>query len=93
MVGEFIGKNTSGVLPNIEGGLGSAGAGAFQTRQSNGAFRSDDSYGYYIQGKAGDGSATFSFKASWSNLIYGHGWYDGDRVVPASVGMMFVIKY
>lgn len=76
-------------MPDIEGGISSAGAGAFQTRQYNGAFHTDDSFGYYIQGTVGSGSATFNFRASWSNSIYGN----SDTVRPRSVVINFCIKY
>lgn len=31
--------------------------------------------------------------ASASNSMYGNGWFSGDRVVPASLGVPFIIRY
>lgn len=102
MDSSYIGQSTDGVLPNITGTWhapsvsGSArppvlnnGTGAVYTNdgtyiESDYAVSSTNSYrSYHQQG----------FDASRSSSIYGNGWFNGTRVVPASVGMTYCIKY
>ena len=89
MSGSYIGKTSDGVLPNITGSIGSAEShngvsGAFY----NGSNRS----GLFHRANQGT-AADINFSASRSSSIYGSGWFDGTRVVPASVGMNYCIKY
>lgn len=100
MTGEYIGKITPGVLPNITGytSLSSNGSndylGGFVMTGGSLYGTSEVSSGH---GQGGGGNHAngkrLRINASRSSSIYGNGWYDGDRVVPASVGTLFVIKY
>lgn len=90
MDSSYVGHVTNGVLPNI--------LGEFYTRSvanPSGAFRYEAST---ASNPAGSGSAAtdvarVSFNAARYSSIYGNGWYEGTRVIPASVGMTYCIKY
>lgn len=100
MSGGYIGKTTPGVLPNITGytSLSSNGSnnylGGFVMTGGSLYGTSEVSSG---SGQGGGGNHTngkrLRIDASRSSSIYGFGWFDGDRVVPASIGALFVIKY
>lgn len=102
MAGDYVGKSTEGVLPNITGKF-MIGA----TNNTNdytggilgteGAFSSDWSASNNSLG-GGSGYSTNRraiFDASRSSALYNGaaGWYGGAKVVPASVGMNYCIKY
>lgn len=88
MDGNYVGQSTNGVLPNILGILG-----VIDTNNvASGAF--------YVDGTASGNSSSpfgthhlFKFNAGRYNPMYGGGWFDGERVVPSSVGMTYYIKY
>lgn len=90
MAGDYVGQSTEGVLPNITGqfatsGTNQSGSGAiWYTQVSTGA-----------QGWSGTGASNgqWDFNANRSNSMYGSGWFEGRKVVPASVGMSYCIKY
>lgn len=102
MIGDYIGKSTEGVLPNITGKF-MIGA----TNNTNdytggilgteGAFSSDWSASNHSLG-GGSGYTTNRraiFDASRSSALYNGaaGWYGGAKVIPASTGMTYCIKY
>ena len=95
MADEYMGQTTNGVLPNITGSINAPS----NTVDGQGIGVSGAFYGtgststpwYYANTHTGIQLA--GFNAARSSTIYGHGWYSGERVVPASVGMKFVIKY
>lgn len=90
MPSNYVGQSTEGVLPNITGqfatsGTNQSGSGAiWYTQASTGA-----------QGWSGTGASNgrWDFNANRSNSMYGGGWFEGRKVVPASVGMTYCIKY
>lgn len=96
MAGKYIGKTTQGVLPNIKGSVNNV-QGAVMTIDSNYGKCFNESYissGWTYYNAANPGNrVNINFNAGLHNNIYGRGWYDGGRVVPASVGMMYIIKY
>jgi microcystin-dependent protein len=94
MFGEYIGKSTNGVLPNITGNINGISEEFAQMGTASGAFRKENNITQNTPTFSGDGnSGVISFNASRSNSIYGNGWFGGERVVPASVGMTYCIKY
>ena len=94
--GEYIGKDTSGVLPNITGAFSSSVDSNALVSSLSGAFYGTTNWIWCI-GTQGTYQGNYInpvyFSAHNSNSMYGSGWFDGDRVVPASIGMMFSIKY
>lgn len=90
MTGEYIGKSTNGVLPNITGG--------FTTDSNGGAFSDGAFYAGETSGSNGYGSHVIGLRAiyldaSRSSSIYGNGWYAGTKVIPAGSGVSYIIKY
>jgi hypothetical protein len=88
MWGEFIGQTTDGTLPNITGT-----AGIYWTQaEATGAFFVDT---VHKNSEKNDphGHNNLGFDASRSSSLYGNGWYSGARVIPASVGMNYCVKY
>ena len=102
MTGDYIGKSTEGVLPNITGKfmIGATDNTNDYTGGilgTEGAFSSDWSASNHSLG-GGSGYSTNRraiFDASRSSALYNGaaGWYGGAKVVPASVGMNYCIKY
>lgn len=92
MTSEYIGQSSNGVLPNITGKLANY---AIQGTDASGAFAAVDtvSSSAYDSSNHSRQASNASFDASRSNSIYGNGWYSGARVVPASIGMTYCIKY
>lgn len=96
MGGTYRGQVTNGIIPNITG-TGTlrdmftqqfAGTGAFyntnNTATANYAGAMQMTRAYIV----------FGFDASRSSSVYNNNsWFDGQRVVPSSVGMSYVIKY
>lgn len=91
MSGEYIGQSQNGCLPNITGSIGTAEShnavsGAFYDgTTSGGLYHRANSDGKVVQ--------TIDFNASRSNSIYGNGWFDGTKVIPAGTGVSYIIKY
>lgn len=86
----YIGQVTNGVLPNI--------LGEFYTRSvanPSGAFYYEASTASNPAGTGASATtvARVAFNAGRYSSIYGYGWYDGTRVIPASIGMTYCIKY
>lgn len=96
MDGSYVGKSTNGVLPNITGAFGVYGQvsvicnteGAFYFNNDRNSGGTDSGWG-----SGSNNRGLGRFNASRSSSIYGSGWFDGTRVVPASVGMTYCIKY
>ena len=99
MTGEYIGKSTNGVLPNITGGIdaGYSGNSNFLGLFNNGSgcFAVSGNYNqrYPSPLSGGVNYTGMSFDASRSSSIYGNGWYDGKKVIPAGSGVSYIIKY
>ena len=105
MQGSYIGQSTNGVLPNIKGDFGSVTYLAkYNTNDpqmyANGAMGIVDRAALnneysHVTSSQGSNRKVFGYtlNASRSSSIYGGGWFDGARVVPASVGMNYCIKY
>lgn len=93
MPSDYIGQTTEGVLPNITGTWQdydnnngwSEPWGAFKVESTTSAGEIGSDYGFYRR--------LISFDANRSNPMYGSGWFDGSKVIPASVGMTYCIKY
>lgn len=90
MSGDYVGQSTNGTLPNITGSIAGAGGGNYS---ASGAFTSSPSNSQGWGNASGTNSFNFSFNASRSSSIYGYGWFGGEKVIPASVGMTYCIKY
>ena len=92
MDGAYVGQSTKGVLPNITAYWGSTIA---QDQSYGGAVVQDTPYNtaWWYGATAVPRGARFSFDAQRVNAIYGSGWFDGTKVIPASVGMTYCIKY
>ena len=91
MLGSYVGQSSNGCLPNITGSL--TGAKGASNPSGTGAIAV---YGRSYEGTYGSGGGQYyswDFNAARSNSMYGSGWFDGERVVPASVGMTYCIKY
>ena len=91
MLGEYIGQYSSGVLPKPVITISAV------VRQGTTEMSKDyGNTGNRIVTNTGAATTTItsltSATVSTANM-YCNGWFDGDRVVPASVGMMFVVKY
>lgn len=96
MTGEYIGKSTNGVLPNITGSFGNGAEYRNPGNLTNatGAFSSlGTAYGRDSDGGGSGRAYGLSFDASRCSSIYGHGWYDGTKVIPAGSGVSYIIKY
>lgn len=100
MTGEYIGETTPGVLPNITGytSLSSNGSsnylgGFVMTGGSLYGTSEVSSSSGQGGGKNHTNGKRLRIDASRSSSIYGSGWFNGDRVVPASIGLAFIIKY
>lgn len=106
MDGDYVGKTTIGALPNITGFFGSTVfCSAYNTSNpsmfGNGAFSLQDraslynEYGHIAQSQGANKPAYgYEFNAARSSAIYSSNtWYNGTRVIPASVGMNYCIKY
>ena len=98
-----VGQSTNGGLPNITANFVQGNYG-YQSQATidqyiSGAVRytyKSGSQGLYSGGEGSGGQSTAmpaTFDASRSNSMYGNSWYDGTRVVPASVFMTYCIKY
>jgi microcystin-dependent protein len=105
MDGQYVGQSTNGVLPNITGDFGSV---TYLTKYNtndpqmyaNGAMGIVDRAALnneysHVTSSQGSNRKVFGYtlNAGRSNSIYAGGWFDGTRVVPASVGMTYYIKY
>lgn len=90
MTGSYIGQNTNGVLPNITGRLG-MNIGYYSP--SGSFYVITDAINIPVATYEGRSIYDTGFNASRSSPIYGQGWFDGTKVVPASVGMYYIIKY
>ena len=105
MQGSYIGQTSNGVLPNITGDFGSV---TYLTKYNtndprmyaNGAMGIVDRAALnneysHVTSSQGSNRKVFGYtlNAGRSNSIYAGGWFDGTRVVPASVGMNYCIKY
>ena len=95
MWGEYIGQTVNGVLPNIYGQIDFLKSASNSSAGRNGAFSNSytKSGANYGGGTSNYSSFVLDFNASLSNGIYGNGWFNGERVIPASVGMLYAIKY
>lgn len=91
MVSSYVGQSSNGVLPNITGSF-YGGKGASNPNATGAIAVYKQSY-EGIYGSGGGQYYNWDIDASRSSYIYGGGWYDGTRVVPASVGMTYCIKY
>lgn len=91
MTGEYVGKSTNGVLPNITGSLFGAKGGSNPSGTGAIAVYPQSYEGTY--GSGGGQYYNWDFNASRSNSMYGNGWFNGEKVIPASVGMTYCIKY
>ena len=83
--GSYIGQTSNGVLPNI---TGSAGVYSLQRNASStqsGALYNTGATYYGYGSSTNNTGLTVNIDASRSSSIYGAGWFDGTRVVPASV--------
>ena len=92
----YLGIVNNGMLPNITGYFTLRG----NTNTAGGCFeRVANTPPAAGTGNAVETSATFVFDANRSSVIYGgdnitsHTWYSGERVIPSSVAMRYVIKY
>ncbi len=83
-----VGQSTNGGLPNITGAFSIGG----DFESASGAF-SGSSTGFRGAENTGSDGGYVNFNASLSNGMYGNSWYNGTRVVPASVFMTYCIKY
>lgn len=88
MTGEYIGKSTNGVLPNITGYIAPNSNVTY-----GGAFYYDGNESSNGYGSHVSSHAKIGFDASRSSSIYGNGWYDGTKVIPAGSGVSYIIKY
>ena len=85
------GTEHSAGLPNITGGISTAGGGVFLLGTQSGALLPASAWGSHIDAPiAGyEASNALGFDASYSNAIYGN----SNTVQPPSVTMRYIIKY
>ena len=90
----YIGQITRGVLPNIKGNIGIKNQGGAGFTDHTGAFYASFTAKYAtVTGSSTEATGNAAFDAGRSSSVYGNGWFNGERVVPASVGMTYCIKY
>ena len=94
MSGEYIGKSQNGCLPNITGRFVGGDVRTNidgQPQYCDGAFTETQTPAGWAGG--GNRFSQVSFDASRSSSIYGNGWFSGTKVIPAGIGVSYIIKY
>lgn len=101
MLNSYIGQSTKGAAPQIEGAFDFINWNPANLTVT-GSFEKDGcsqgiSGGLNTGGCWGGGWGTNNrkFKASNSSNLYDNAltWFSGERIIPASVGMYYIIKY
>jgi hypothetical protein len=93
MSGEYIGKSTQGTLPNISLQFDAESTVGYNTL--GGMMQSKTQLDYYGLDGGNRGMSVFRYSgsANHQNSIYGSGWYNGTKVIPAGSGVSYIIKY
>ena len=97
MLGSYVGQTSNGVLPQLYGRVSAARqkydeVGDFQEGVFSQSYVESQNAGFY-SGRNNTGKRYIIFNANNYNSIYGSGWFDGERVVPASIGMNYCMRY
>ena len=93
---EYVGQYCPGVLPDIQGSLTPILVFG-DTTDAKGCFKSSENP--MVNMRTGSeiasfGGASIKLKASDYNSIYSqYNWFSGERVIPASLGVKYIVKY